>query len=155
MSKPPKPGAGNVVNLFTEPDDQIEEMPVGREKQAATRMELASPKAAIDLSDKPKCIMTIGPGNVGKTTLMRWLAERGQDRGSTFLVGAVDPDKRGLEDYVENVQIPDTTDPAGAARWVKRFLNYIMNSKRTALIDYGGGDTSLGRIVEDMPDLLA
>jgi hypothetical protein len=50
---------------------------------------------------------------------------------------------------------PDTTDPVGVARWAEELLAFVMAEKQSALLDMGGGDLSMGRLLQDVPDLTA
>jgi hypothetical protein len=109
--------------------------------------------AAIDLSGKPKVVMAIGLGGAGKTTLMRWIGERSVERGSTVSLVAGDPENRELVDYFDGVLQPESFEAAAITSWMERFLTFAMNNKRSALIDFGGGDQSLASIVAEMPDL--
>lgn len=105
---------------------------------------------AIDLSDKPALILLIGRGSTGKTTLARYLIEHAT---GPILTAALDPVNRTLANYVGNVSQPETADPAASARWLRDFLDYALSGKFPAVIDFGGGDTTLGKLLDEIPDL--
>jgi hypothetical protein len=108
---------------------------------------------AIDLSGKPKVWFTLGRGRIGKTTMIRWASETSDARGGVAICAAADPVNRSLRIYREDVAEPPTTDPAGVAEWLQELLLYTLRERVSAFIDLGGGDTSLHRLLQTMPDL--
>jgi hypothetical protein len=110
--------------------------------------------AAIDLSARPKLVMTIGTGGTGKTTLLRWICEKAfeRDHGTELMLATVDPVNRELAQYFADTVSPQTAD---AAAWLERLLAKIVETRWNAAIDFGGGDTSLPKQVAEIPDLLA
>lgn len=111
---------------------------------------LAASVPAIDLSGKPALILLIGRGGTGKTTLARYLIEHA---ARPILTAALDPVNRTLANYVDSVSQPETSDPAACARWLREFLDFAVSGKHPAVIDFGGGDTTLGKLLEEVPDL--
>jgi hypothetical protein len=111
-------------------------------------------QSAIDLAGQPKVIMAIGTGGTGKTTLLRWICEKAfeRDDGNQLMVATVDPVNRELAQYFADTVSPNTKE---AAAWLERLLAKIVETKWSAAIDFGGGDTSLPKLVEEIPDLLA
>jgi hypothetical protein len=111
--------------------------------------------APIDLTGKPKVWFAIGPGRSGKTTLLRWVSEISASRGSFPIMAAADPQNRSLKDYIENVAEPPTNDATATARWLEALLRFIMDGKgkQSALVDLGGGDTSLQKLLVTVPTL--
>ena len=69
--------------LFTRRGDVAEEVSVGRPARAASEIagSLRSIQA-VNLSDRPKALFVIGAGNTGKTTFLRWVTERLNEKGS-------------------------------------------------------------------------
>jgi hypothetical protein len=154
MSQKPRT-TDNVVPLFVdEAADVVDEVAVGR-TLIPPPPPAPSPGAVIDLSDRPKVLMGIGAGNTGKTSLLRWFTEQLLARRSTARLAAVDPENRELKDYFLDVLEPNSHDPDRVARWLQAFLARVIETKASALIDFGGGDTSLGRLVAEAPDLVA
>ncbi len=139
--------AAEVVPLFGR-TVEIEEVKVGHAIGPQTEA-MARPAAALDLSDQPKVLMAIGLGSSGKTTLLRWAAERALKADRQVLFAAVDPDNRELKDYFAGVHEPPSYDPANVLRWLENFLAFAMENRASAAIDFGGGDTSLGRLVAE------
>ena len=139
--------AANVVDLF-EPDQDGDgvgrDVIVGRPVRRPTVAPDAASINAIDLSGQPKVIMAIGLGATGKTTFLRWVAERALEGQKAVVFAAVDPENRELPDYFEGVQQPPSYDPTAVSKWVEQFLMWAMKNKRTAVVDFGGGDTLSG-----------
>ena len=110
--------------------------------------------AAIDLAGRIKVLMVIGRGNVGKTTLLRWIVETMLAKESDASIAAVDPENRSLKDYFEAVHEPDSYVPAAVLQWLEEFLRFLMEHRASAAVDFGGGDTSLAQLVAAHPDLV-
>ena len=90
----------------------------------------------------------------GKTLLARWLAETILDRGSEVMIAALDQvGRRRLADFIEAVQQPPTKDPAGVTRWLEALIQHAMEHRASALVDTGGGDLSVPRLLAALPDL--
>jgi hypothetical protein len=107
----------------------------------------------IDLSGKAKCWFFIGRGRIGKTTLARYVSETVTAGGGEALVAAVDPVNRSLRSFIDGVVEPPSADPAEVKAWLQQLLEFIVENRHSALIDLGGGDTSLIALLQDMPDL--
>lgn len=151
---PPKTVA-EIVPLFrpTPVVHVAEEVAVGRPllRPAAPAM-LKS--ATLDLTGKPKVLLAIGPGNVGKTTALRYVAERAVSAGRETFFAAIDPENRELGSYFEGVHEPPSFEPDAVLAWLEKFLAFTIEHKATAAIDMGGGDTNLGRLVASGSDIV-
>lgn len=131
-----------------------EELPVGL-PPASTSMSAVTPLASsIDLTGKPKVWFAVGPGRSGKTMLLRYVAEVSVGQGATPIVAAADPQNRSLKNYME-VEEPPTNDATATSRWLEALLRHTMEQKASALVDLGGGDTSLHKLLSTVPDLAA
>jgi hypothetical protein len=132
------------------------EIPVG---PAALRVrdeaEVLPAAAALDLGPGPKAVFVMGPGRSGKTTLLRYIMEGVQPGKTAPLAAALDPQNRSLATFLNDVAQPPTTDPVGVARWAEELLGFLMAEQQSALLDMGGGDLSLGKLLEEVPDLAA
>ena len=113
------------------------------------------PKSQIELTNKPKALFLIGPGGTGKTMLARWIGWRMQQGGRAALMGALDPQNRSLASWFDDVQMPPNNDGAQSARWLRDVLKHTMDHKLTAMLDFGGGDTALSRLLESAPDFVS
>jgi hypothetical protein len=119
----------------------------------AVKSAVVEARPGIDLSGKTKVWFFIGRGRIGKTTLTRWVAEVMDERGGTAVVAAADPINRSLRVFRDNVAEPESSDPGEVRDWLRDLLQYVMESKTSALIDLGGGSTSLSSLLHEMPDL--
>ncbi|HTW72456.1 MAG TPA: hypothetical protein VME47_21435 [Acetobacteraceae bacterium] len=118
----------------------------------APRQEPEPPVAqGIDLSGKPKLVFAAGRGKTGKTTLLRWLTEKSLGAGGSVLLADIDPSNASFSAYFEDVSRPDTDDPAGVRHWLVELLDFCAAERHSAIVDLGGGDTTLRAIATDMP----
>jgi hypothetical protein len=132
------------------------EVPVGPAVRSREDAALALPSVpAVDLGTGPKALFVMGPGRSGKTTLLRYIMEQARSGQPAPIAAALDPQNRSLASFVNDVAQPDTTDPTGVARWAEDLLGFVMAEKQSALLDMGGGDLSMGKLLEDVPDLAA
>ncbi|MBO0712500.1 MAG: hypothetical protein J2P47_14615 [Acetobacteraceae bacterium] len=143
----------DLVPLFRSPAEVAEEIVVGRRILPSNEPSLEPSQEIVDLAGKPKVVMCIGLGGTGKTTWLRWAVEALIQTGRSAVVAAVDPENRALKDYFDEVHEPDSHDPAAVARWLGQLIDHCTDTKMSACIDFGGGDTSLGRLITEAPDL--
>jgi hypothetical protein len=106
----------------------------------------------VDLSGRAKIVMAAGRGKTGKTTLLRWLAEQSLEAGGSFLMADIDPTNASFAAYFEGVSRPRDDDPLRVRDWLQRFIEYAVKNGMSALVDLGGGDTTLRSIAAEMPD---
>ena len=109
----------------------------------------------IDLSRQAKIIFAAGRGKTGKTTLLRWLTETSIRAGGTPILADVDPSNATFSAYFADVARPDTDNPAGVTGWLQELIEYCISAQHSALIDLGGGDTTLRSLAAEMPGLAA
>jgi hypothetical protein len=124
----------------------------------------AGPKAAgpivakqgVDLSGKKKVIFFVGRGKTGKTTLIRWLAETALASDGSFLMADMDPTNDTFSKYIDGVARPsEPGDPVLSLKWLDKLLQHAMHTNTSVLVDLGGGDTTLRRLVSQLPDLVS
>ncbi|TCZ65559.1 P-loop NTPase family protein [Roseicella aquatilis] len=121
---------------------------------AASPAEAAGPSvSALDLTGTPKVVLLIGAGGTGKTTLARWIGEAAIEAGAPPILAAADPLNRSLASYFEDVAQPASADPAVTAAWLEALFGHLMQSPANAVVDLGGGDTSLAALLRGVPDL--
>ena len=98
--------------------------------------------------------MAIGLGATGKTTLLRWLCERALERSDDELaLATVDPVNRELGHYFPAAMAPPTQDPTQVTAWLEQLLAMVMETRKSVALDFGGGDTTLARLLAEVPDL--
>jgi hypothetical protein len=96
----------------------------------------------------------IGGNNSGKTHAARLLVGNAIDQGRSFLLAALDPQQRSLAGFFADVhQPPVGATPPQVETWLAGLIDYILQNRPRALLDMGGGDTSLAALVSAMPDI--
>jgi len=152
------PSASPAPRLFgrSRSFENEQEIPVGPAARMPDQASDMLPSVtAVELGDGPKALFVMGPGRSGKTTLLRYVMEHTRPGQPAPIAAALDPQNRSLASFVNDVAQPDTTDPVGVARWAEELLGFVMAEKQSALLDMGGGDLSMGRLLQDVPDLTA
>lgn len=108
----------------------------------------------VDLSDKPRILLVAGRGRLGKTTGLRWMTETALSGGRTVQMGDLDPTNASFSTYFKGVHRPgDADNPVLALKWLEQFISFSLQNKLNTVIDLGGGDTTLRRLVDDLPEL--
>ncbi|MGE4482935.1 hypothetical protein [Acidocella sp.] len=108
----------------------------------------------LDLSAKKKIIFWVGRGKTGKTTGIRWLAETVLAQGTPLLMADMDTTNDTFSRYAERVaRPPEASDPTSSLKWLDRLLQHALQEQTSLLVDLGGGDTNLRRLVAQLPDL--
>jgi hypothetical protein len=139
-------------NFVDDRDSGPELNVLGAGRKMAGPIEAAS---GIDLSNKKKVIFWIGRGKTGKTTGIRWSAEAAILNGVTLLMADMDPTNDTFSQYIDNVARPsDVADPALSLKWLDKLLQHALQHGISLLVDLGGGDTTLRRLVTQLPDLV-
>jgi hypothetical protein len=106
-----------------------------------------------DLTGQPKVWFVSGPGRSGKTTFLRYVLETVAASEGEVMAAALDPQNRSLAAFIEGVDQPPTNEAGSVAAWLEEYLRFSMEEQRSAVLDLGGGDTSLSRLLDDAPDL--
>jgi hypothetical protein len=153
IGSPPK----ETNHLFEFPaDDEIgpemELMNSGRSTAGVAHLHVSN---SLDLSAKKKAIFWVGRGKTGKTTGIRWLSEVALTKGTPLLMADMDATNDTFSRYIANVARPtEASDPAIALKWLDRLLQHALQQQTSLLVDLGGGDTTLRRLVTQLPDLV-
>src|SRR5262245_39385990 len=119
---------------------------------AATSILTARPQA-IDLAGRRTAWFLNGRGRIGKTTFARWLHGIVEKQGGAAIVAACDPGNRTLRRFLNGVAEPPTTDPIETRDWLWSLLHAAMTGGHSAIIDLGGGNSSLASLLEETPSL--
>ena len=134
--------------------DGEEEIAVGvRLRRDTVTDEARGPSRAVDLSGQPRVVVLPGRGRVGKSTFIRWAAERAASASRPVILADLDRTNATLASYFDGVQRPEEGDDATTGRWLERLLQHAGQKKLSAFIDLGGGDTSFTRLAAEVPDL--
>jgi hypothetical protein len=107
----------------------------------------------VDLSGRIKIVFAAGRGKTGKTTLLRWVTETSLRNGGSPILADVDPSNAAFSRYFADVARPDTDTPAGVVTWLQELIEHCISEKQSAIIDLGGGDTTLRTLAAEMPGL--
>jgi hypothetical protein len=107
----------------------------------------------IDLAGRTKIVFAAGRGKTGKTTLLRWFAEMSDERRGQAILADIDPSNASFSRYFDDVARPPTDNPAGVARWLQQLIEHCIAEKQSAIVDLGGGDTTLRTLASEMPGL--
>lgn len=107
----------------------------------------------VDLSGRTKIVFAAGRGKTGKTTLLRWIAETSLHNGGSPILADVDPSNAAFSRYFADVARPDTDTPAGVVAWLQELIEHCAAERHSAIIDLGGGDTTLRTLAAEMPGL--
>ena len=143
----------DAVPLFNDRDANLPEARLDVPRLGRPERDKLSSRAT-DLTGKAKAIMAIGLGATGKTTLLRWLCERALERSDDELaLATVDPVNRELGHYFPAAMAPPTQDPAQVTAWLEQLLAMVMETGKSVALDFGGGDTTLARLLAEVPDL--
>jgi len=113
------------------------------------------PPSPLDLTGQAKVWFLVGPNGSGKTALARWMGWKLSGSDRVALMAALDPQNRSLATWFQGVMQPDTNDGVQTARWLSDYVEYLMEQKASAILDFGGGDTALAKMVHEVPDLCA
>jgi hypothetical protein len=136
--------------------DDEEEVQVGLPITPATTQHhnMHRPTAIADLGNSTKLWFLIGRGNTGKTMLIRYLGEAVYAAGRQVVLADMDRTNATLSSYFDGVQRPPDADEATVTKWLERLLTFLMKNKVGAFVDLGGGDTTLRRLVAEVPGLV-
>ena len=138
----------NIVRLFDTREAELPETPLGDPRLTQDALPAVSLASAVDLTGKPRVVMTFGAGRSGKSTLLRWVVERALDRdGETGAVLATaDTLRPTLQRFFPGAIVPKQPDG------LERLISRLVELKRTAAIDFGA-DASLVPLLTQVPDL--
>ena len=151
---PAKLTARATFSFVAQSDDQAPEMSIT--STAPTPLGQPVAKTGVDLSGKKKVIFFVGRGKTGKTTLIRWMSETALAGDGSFLMADMDPTNDTFSKYIEGVARPtEAGDPILALKWLDALLQHAMNTGMSVMVDLGGGDTTLRRLVAQLPDLVS
>jgi len=102
----------------------------------------ARPQAQ-DVGEQPKLILTMGRGRIGKSTFVRWAAERSLLMGGLPIIADADRTNATLSAFFENVTNPPSPADDDVRQWLGDLVEWQNEERFTAYLDLGGGDQVL------------
>ncbi len=147
-----------VVDLFrpngpapASPEPKLSVSHLIRSKPATDHVTSAAP---VDLTGKRRLLFVVGLGATGKTTWLRWACERWRDRENhePFALATADTQNRDLVDYFDDVM---EAPVEGTTQWLEKFMAWVMAGNTSGAINFGGSDTSLAILAQEVPNLPA
>ena len=102
---------------------------------------------------KPVLMIVVGRQRVGKTTFLNALAQHLRGQGASFEIW--DADKMNATNNMslfhrEALQ-PTSVDPEDVKAWLEQRFTDLVERRFDAMLDVGGGDTPLARLVAEVP----
>jgi hypothetical protein len=102
------------------------------------------------IAESPKLLLALGRGKTGKSTWIRWAAERSLGRGGTPVIADADRTNASLSVFFENVIRPPSPEDDDVRLWLNGFANRQIEEKFSAFLDLGGGDLVLKSWARDL-----
>jgi hypothetical protein len=134
-----------VINLFERSRRKAPELALDIPAPAASTS-VAAPAAYVIPTGKPKLVLAIGSGKTGKSTLLRYLAERATEREGTAL--ATLAPNRTLAHYFPETLHPDGNSTSSGSAFLEMFLDAVGDGQMNALLDFPGDDTALLHLLD-------
>ncbi|WP_294542217.1 hypothetical protein [uncultured Rhodoblastus sp.] len=101
----------------------------------------------------PVVMMVLGRQRVGKTSFLNTVAQYLKARGAEFEIWDGDQQNTSynLSLFHRNALRPPEGDPEEVKVWLEQRFSSVIENRTSAILDIGGGDTPLGRLVQDVP----
>lgn len=112
------------------------------------------PKATPARRDRrPVLFVTVGRQRVGKTTLENLVIQALRERGANLQIWNADQLNvtYSLSLFHPDVLQPPSTDFEDVKAWLEERIQDQMDGQYDALLDVGGGETALSRLVQEIP----
>lgn len=108
---------------------------------AARKADTATGEAVETVEQEtPKLVLTMGRGKTGKSTFIRWAAERAFRAGRSPVVADGDRTNATMAAFFEGVERPPSADPLEMKEWLNRLIEGQIEERFSVLLDLGGGD---------------
>ena len=102
---------------------------------------------------QPVLIIVVGRQRVGKTSFLNTIAQYLRAHGAEFEVW--DADKMNttynMSVFHQDARRPQSDDPEDVKAWLEERFIDLVERRVDAMLDIGGGDTPLARLVQDVP----
>ncbi|MBB4200890.1 hypothetical protein CCR94_00985 [Rhodoblastus sphagnicola] len=98
-------------------------------------------------------LMVLGRQRVGKTSFLNTITQYLRERGSEFEIWDGDRQNMSynLSLFHRDALRPVSSAPEEVKRWLEERFISLPEHGRSAVLDVGGGDTPLARLVEELP----
>src|SRR5271166_4519468 len=107
----------------------------------------------LDRERQPVLMVVVGRQRVGKTSFLNAVAQFLRAHGATFQVW--DADKMNtsynMSIFHHDALQPPSEDPEDVKAWLEERFVDLVDHRFDAVLDVGGGDTPLARLVQDVP----
>lgn len=102
---------------------------------------------------RPVLIIVVGRQRVGKTTLLNTTVQFIRTHGGEVVVWNADMLNRtySLSMFSDDVLEPSSGDAEDVKAWLEGRFTHMIQHRYNAVLDIGGGDTPLARLVEEVP----
>lgn len=140
----------NVANLFERTRRKAPELKLDIPAKAVVEP-VSAQVAYVIATDKPKLVLAIGSGQTGKSTLLKWVAERATMRGTETVMGTLAPNQT-LKHYFPDVMHPEGNSTSAGAAFLEMFLDATAEGRMNALLDFPGDDTALLHLLDQGMD---
>ena len=98
----------------------------------------------------PKFVLALGRGKTGKSTFIRWAAERALERGAEPVIADADRTNATLSAFFANVIRPPSPEDDEVRTWLNEFVDRQIEERFSAFLDLGGGDLTLKTWARDL-----
>ena len=111
------------------------------------------PKASIAPERRPVLLTTVGRQRVGKTTFLNILIQALRQKGADMVVLNADQlnTTHNLSVFHDDVLQPKSSDTEDVKAWLEERIQDQIEGQYNALLDVGGGETPLSRLVREVP----
>jgi len=102
---------------------------------------------------RPLLVIAVGRQRVGKTSLLNTTAQFLRAHGAQFSLWNADTLNKtySLSRFHTDVLEPPSPDPEDVKAWLEDRFTGLIRMRGDALLDIGGGDTPLARLVHEVP----
>ncbi len=102
---------------------------------------------------KPVLMIVVGRQRVGKTSFLNALTQHLRERGAQFTVWDADQlnETNNMSVFHTDAIRPASSDPEDVKAWLEARFIEIAEQGYDAVLDVGGGDTPLARLIKDVP----
>jgi hypothetical protein len=100
----------------------------------------------------PVLIVAVGRGRVGKTTFLNILGQRYRERGAKLEIWNIDThgETGAIDDFFPDVRRPAFTGVDDRQKWLEEVIAEQAETRCDALLDVGGGDLVLPKMMKDL-----